>query len=122
MEANILERLNYKECLLPNDQKAKIVARMIWYMMAEQPVVNIHRQISYWGKRLYCALFQTNNVPLPLEFEQAEKGIYSVFEFGNDNKNKLLRMSDPELDNDWKQTENDFDLQLASNPQEMMDF
>lgn len=75
LEQKALKRLNFKECLLINDQKAKIVANKIWYLMAEQPVVSLDRQVSYWGKRLYSAVFLGSRLPVALEFEQSERGI-----------------------------------------------
>lgn len=51
------------------------MAKRIWYLMAEQAVVNIDRKVSYWGKRLYSAVFFGSKLPVALEFEQAEKGI-----------------------------------------------
>ena len=35
LEKNFLKKLNYKECLLINDQRAKVIANMIWVIMAE---------------------------------------------------------------------------------------
>lgn len=58
-----MKRLNFREVLIANDQKALVIAKMIWYIMAEQPVVTIDRQVSYWGKRLYSAVFLGSKLP-----------------------------------------------------------
>ena len=35
LENNFLKKLNFKECLLVNDQRAKVIANMLWVVMAE---------------------------------------------------------------------------------------
>ena len=70
LEMNYVKKLNYKECLLVNDQKAKVIANMLWVIMAEQPIIYLDRKISYWTKRIYNTVFMGSQVPLPLDFDQ----------------------------------------------------
>jgi len=46
--------------------------------MAEQPAVILERKVGYWGKRLWAALFMTAHTPIPLEFEQLQKGLSAI--------------------------------------------
>lgn len=70
-----MKRLNFKECLHQNDEKSKIIAQMLWYIMAEQPVTCIDRQCSHWTKRIYNAVFFGSRLPVPLRRETDELGI-----------------------------------------------
>jgi hypothetical protein len=68
LEKNLKKKLNFREALDPNNhRKAGHVANMIWDLMTEQAFVFLDREISHWAKRLYCAVFQGNGVPLVLE-------------------------------------------------------
>ena len=46
--------------------------------MAEQPAVILERKVGYWGKRLWGALFMTAHTPIPLEFEELQKGLSAI--------------------------------------------
>ena len=79
LEKNFIEKLNFKECLLPDDDKCKVIAQKLFYLMTEQPITFLDRNISYWTKRIYSCIFLGSNVPLPLEYEQTQKGITQPF-------------------------------------------
>ena len=104
LERNFLKRLNYKECLRSNDPKPKIVAQILWFIMAEQPLTVLDRQLSYWAKRVYNSVFFGSHVPVTLEFEQLQRQIHSPFTV--------------ELDQDWHDSE--IQQQIASDQQEVM--
>lgn len=80
LEKNFLKKLNFKECLLENDQRAKVIASMLWIIMAEQPVIYLDRKISYWTKRIYNTLFMGSQVPLPLNLDQNERGVLPPYQ------------------------------------------
>ena len=47
--------------------------------MAEQPVVYLDRKICLWTKRIYNTIFMGSQVPLPLEFDQAQREIMEPY-------------------------------------------
>ena len=82
-----------------NDQRAKVIANMLWVIMAEQPIIYLDRKISHWTKRIYNTIFMGSQVPLPLDFDQNQRGIFPPYKV--------------ELDQAWHEFE--------SNQQQMAD-
>jgi len=54
--------------LSPDNPKPKVIANLLWYIMAEQPANVLDRQMSFWTKRVYNTLFGSQ-VPAALHFE-----------------------------------------------------
>ena len=76
LERNYLRRLNYRECILPCLQnKPKIIAEKLLFMMTLQPMAILDRRVSHWSKRIYCCLFLTRDVPLCLQAAQVLGGV-----------------------------------------------
>lgn len=72
VEKNLLLKLNFRQALL--DPMAKDLAEMIWNLLTEG-ISFSDSKLRYWVKRLYNAVFLGGKVPLPLEFEQEQRGI-----------------------------------------------
>jgi hypothetical protein len=91
LERNFINRLNFKECLSADSPKPKVIANMLWYIMAEQPATALDHQLSYWTKRVYNTLFFGSQVPAALEFEQMSRQIQRAYPL--------------QLDQDWHDSE-----------------
>lgn len=75
LEKNFLSKLNFKECLRVKDAKCKVIADKLFYLMTEQPITVLDRNMSYWAKRIFSRIFLGSNVPLALEADQQQKGV-----------------------------------------------
>ena len=74
--------------------KCRVIAEKLMYLITEQPIAAIDRNISYWAKRIYGRIFLGSHVPIALQKFYEQPGVIAV-------KSPLI------LDPTWDETEDE---------------